>query len=263
MRKYFLLLGVFALFSFSETSLKKRISDEYFRYEFFTTDKDITPKEGKTYYWFKGGTIHSSEHGVGGELLQDDFLKYYHSNQLAEAGKYKKGLREGYWKTWFENGTLQSKTYYDDGQKDGSYFAYDKTGFLTETGTYKNSLKHGRWINFINKDTLKYREGKVVVKKVKPVKDTLQPANGKPGFIKRVFYKKDNKNKVAVQENSANQKKPGFFKRIFKKKDAPINDTAEVKAVQQAETVKQRKEKKPGFFKRLFSKKNKENQNNG
>jgi len=139
MRKFFLLLMVFTLFSFSDTSLKKRISDAQYRYEFYTTNKVVSAQQGRSYYWFKGGAIHNSEYGMAGELLHDSFLKFYHTNQLAEAGTYKNGLKEGYWKNWFDNGTLQSQTYWNKGQKDGKHMAYDKTGFLTEAGSIKTT----------------------------------------------------------------------------------------------------------------------------
>lgn len=230
MRKYFLLIVLFMLFGFGGTSLKKRISDANWRYEFYTTDKVVTPKSEREYYWFKGGLIHKSEYGTGGELLHKDFYKYYHSNQLAETGQYKCGLKEGYWKTWFENGALQSEVYWSSGQRDGSYYMYDQTGFLVEKGRFKNNKKHGRWINYISKDTLKYRRGELVIKKVK-VKDTL---SDKPGFFKRLFGSKKEKqgkenqpevkkskpadrNDNNTQAAGEGQPKKTFFGRLFSK----------------------------------------------
>jgi hypothetical protein len=273
MRRYFLLFSALIFLSFADVSPKKRISDEHYRYEFYTTNKVISPDEGREYFWFKGGLIHNSEYGVGGELLHNDFFKYYHSNQLAEAGKFKKGLKEGYWKTWFENGTLQSKVYWDNGQKDGTYYGYDQTGFLTETGKYKNNLKEGRWINYISKDTLKYRDGKVVVKKekVKKTKDTLQQKENKPGFFKRLFGKKNkatkdgevttpSAKKTGAMAPAQNQeKKDGFFKRLFSKKDKSNSTKNNTKTAKVATP----QNKDDGFFKRLFSKKDKQQKTNG
>ncbi|MNK23703.1 hypothetical protein D3C87_420010 [compost metagenome] len=259
MRKYFLLIGVFALFSFAGISLKKRISDERFRYEFYTTDASVFPEPEREYFWFKGGAIHNTEFGIGGEVLHKEYLKFYHSNQLAEAGKYNKGLKTGLWKTWFPNGGMHSKAYWSDGQKDGSFFSYDETGFLVEQGKYKNNKKHGRWINFISKDTLKYKDGKVVIKKIKAQKDTL---NAKPGFFKRIFSKKAKKDSTIdpavtaqdnMQQNGTEKKKEGFFKRMFSKK--------EKKATEQEVKTEQPAEKKKGFFSRIFSKKEKKETN--
>jgi len=261
MHKCLLFFSVFFLFSFSETSLKKRISDADFRYEFYTTNKAINPERDRQYFWFKGGAIHNSEYGMAGELLHSQFQKFYHSNQLAEAGKYNNGLKEGNWKSWFKNGVLQSNVYWSEGQKDGSYYAYDETGFLIEFGKFKNNKKHGRWINYISKDTLKYREGKVVLKKIKE-KDTIQ--KNKPGFFKRIFSKKDtlqSKQRKAdkVKGASGEETKKGFFKRVFSKKQKNENATI----VEQQISPLIQKEKKDNFFKRLFSKKEKKPNNNG
>ncbi|MEL1244925.1 hypothetical protein AAEO56_11675 [Flavobacterium sp. DGU11] len=237
MRKFFLFFAVAILFSFSDTSLKKRISDQQFRYEFYTTDKEVFAEPDRYYFWFRGGAIHSSENGIGGELLHSDFLKFYLSNQLAESGKFKNGLKEGYWKTWFPNGVLHSKTYWSDGQMDGSYYGYDETGFMVEEGKFKNHRKHGRWINYISKDTLKYKDGKVVVPKVKPVKDTLQQKK-EGNFFKRLFSRKKKEGKEEAAERPAKNK--SAKKPVAEKKETPA-----------------KADEKPGFFKRIFSKKKK------
>jgi len=202
MYKYILFIGLLALCSCAGTSLKKRISDPNFRYEFYTTEEKVSARPEREYFWFKGGLIHNSEYGAAGELLHTDYVKYYHSNQLAEAGKYKIGLKQGYWKTWFDTGVLQSKTYWSKGQKDGSYYGYDQTGHLIEAGRYKNNKKHGRWINHVSKDTIKYRRGEVVIKKLKektPKKEKRQ---------------KEKKNK---KQNTEVGKKKTLLGRIFSK----------------------------------------------
>lgn len=80
-------------------NLKKRLTDKQFKYEFFTTTKKVRAKSNITYYWFKGGAIHNSQEGIAGELLDDQFDKFYLSNQLAEKGKFKKGKKVGVWRT--------------------------------------------------------------------------------------------------------------------------------------------------------------------
>ena len=125
MRRLLWLVAVLFLCSFSDTSLIKRISDAQFRYEFYTTTKKVSPKSGRSYHWFKGGTIHNSEYGTAGELLTDNFSKFYHSNQLAESGTFKNGLKVGLWKTWHENGTLHTEAEWSGGTKDGSFAQYD------------------------------------------------------------------------------------------------------------------------------------------
>ena len=98
MKYYLLVFSIVYMFSFSDTSLKKRISDENYRYEFYTTDKKVAPRSDRNYYWFKGGRIHQSEEGVAGELLHDEFLKFYHSNSDNHLQVYLKmnGLQQSY-----------------------------------------------------------------------------------------------------------------------------------------------------------------------
>lgn len=259
MRKFFLLISVFAFFSFTATSLKKRISDRNFRYEFYTTDKSVNLKQDREYYWFKGGLIHNSEYGMAGELLHDEYLKLYHSNQLAEAGTYKYGLKEGYWKTWYETGALQSKTYWDEGQKDGSYYSYDPTGFLTEEGHYKNNRKHGRWINYISTDTMQYRKGQLVHKKVK---DTT------PGFIKRLFIKKKERGEKADSSaattdlQKGEKEKNSAFRRLFSKKKAQ-DSNRNSKNVKEDKKLQHKEKGKNSWFNRLFGKSKSEKKDNG
>lgn len=271
MRSLYLLIGFMLLCSFSDTSLIKRISDVQYRYEFYTTTKKITPKAGRNYYWFKGGAIHNAETGTAGELLHDGFQKYYHSNQLAEAGKFKNGLKEGYWKTWYENGVLQSETYWDSGQKDGVYYSYDQTGLMVEKGNYRNNIKNGRWINYIAKDTLKYRDGKIVVKKRAEARDTITAGQARPGFFKRMFKAKKDahatdaptaKNKSVekpAQKDTPVAEKKGLFKKVFGKKDkqATEHKVIDKKPASRKSNKAENTSGKKSFFARLFSKKSK------
>ncbi len=253
MRKIFFILFVIVLSSFSEISLKKKISDASFRYEFFTTDAEVYSKSGRQYYWFKGGTIHNSEYGVAGELLHGEFQKFYHSNQLAESGKFDEGLKAGFWKTWYTDGTLASYVYWSKGQMDGTYKLYDKLGVPLETGKYSKNRKHGTWINHSAKDTLRYRNGQVVLPRVK---DTIQK-NDK-GFIKRLFSKKEATIAPEPQKKSGDN----FFKRLFAKKDKGVNTNQEKptkKAQHTQPSADGATQKKPGFFARLFGGKSAKN----
>ncbi|POR30746.1 hypothetical protein BWK58_00135 [Flavobacterium columnare] len=171
----------------------KRISDKDFRYEFYTLKKEITPKLNKDYVWFKGGTIHTAQSGIAGELLQGEYKKFYHSNQLAEQGTFKKGLRVGTWKTWYENGKLATVSKWSKGLKRGKSIYYNTEGNVIEIGTFKKNVKNGIWINYEKKDTLKYKNGEVVItqekksKREKNNKDT--DVSKKVSFFKRLFSK--------------------------------------------------------------------------
>jgi antitoxin component YwqK of YwqJK toxin-antitoxin module len=123
-----LLITALLLLSFTTQNLKKRITDTEFRYEFYTTQKEISAKSDRLYYWFKGGAIHTSEYGVSGELLDGEFEKFYLNNQLAEKGYFKNGLKDGLWKTWHKNGKIATKVYSNSGQKSGIFYGYSSSG---------------------------------------------------------------------------------------------------------------------------------------
>ncbi len=249
-----LLFGiVFMLLAFQEPSLKKRITDTKFRYEFYTTKNTPDVKEQRVYYWFKGGAIHSSENGIAGELLHNEYEKFYLSNQLAEKGAFAEGLKNGIWKTWHQNGNLDSKQDWSNGLKNGSYFSYDANGKLMESGRYRRGKKHGRWINFLSKDTIQYKNDKVFVKAPKKTKEQrkLEKETKKAADS----LKKENKKKEkALKKAAAEAKKTPGDKN---KKSTDPKKKASVTPTQKKEVEKE------GFFKRLFSKKEKKPTPNG
>lgn len=207
------------LVSFSDPYTIKRVSDANFRYEFYTTSKKVNPKENKQYYWFKGGVVHKAQSGIAGELLNDKFVKMYHSNQLAEQGTFRNGLKIGLWKTWYENGIVETTQKWSRGLQTGEFFRFSNDGSIVEKGNFKKGKKHGKWIDYIKKDTVLYKRGVVFVEKVRL---------SKAERAKIRLEKKESKNKEKDGEKSKaalenKTKKEGFFKRIIGKKEPKQN----------------------------------------
>jgi hypothetical protein len=231
------------LMSFSDPYTIKRISDLNFRYEFYTTDKTIKPKDNKIYYWFKGGLIHNAQGGTAGVLLDGKFVKMYHSNQLAELGEFNDGLKDGLWKTWYPNGVIETTQSWSNGLKSGSYYHYDENGVLLEKGKYREDIKHGQWIDCIKKDTLDYKKGIVLMKKVKP--------------------SKAEKAKLKADKKKANETKKALKKaEKAQKTNAKVNTKA-TKKVKETKKVSENKPSKESFFKKLFGKKQPKQNTNG
>ncbi|NUY79258.1 hypothetical protein HUK80_00005 [Flavobacterium sp. MAH-1] len=205
----------------------KRVSDANFRYEFHTTAKTTAIREHKTYFWFRGGAIHSAKGGAAGELLDQEYSKFYHSNQLAEKGNFNKGLQTGRWKSWYENGNLQSTQYWNNGLRSGMYMLYDQNGNLSEKGNYKRGEKHGAWVRYAVKDTLWFKNGEQYTKakpltkaqKEKAKADKEQERQQKQQVKELQKQKKAALKETAAAKNSDTAKKPGFFKRLFSKKE--------------------------------------------
>lgn len=234
------------LVSFSDPYTIKRISDADFRYEFYTTDKKINPKDNKMYYWFKGGTIHNSQAGIAGQLLHDKFVKMYHSNQLAESGTLKNGLKTGIWKTWHPNGMLQTIQKWNNGFKTGIFLNYDLKGNLLEKGKFKNNLKQGTWISYATKDTLSYRRGVVVQNK--PKRTPLQKHEQN--------LKEDNAKALKAATVNAKNLEDATKLEGYKISEKEVKKAlrAKQKTEAKANCIKT-KEKYKAYFKNMFSKK--------
>jgi len=72
-------------------------------------------KSDRFYYWYSGNAIHSTQGGFSGRLLNGLYAEYYLNKNLKEQGIFKKGLKDGVWKKWNENGTLSNTTTWKNG----------------------------------------------------------------------------------------------------------------------------------------------------
>lgn len=254
------LLFFFSLFliSFSDPYAIKRISDANFRYEFYTTDKKIKIKDHKVYFWFKGGAIHSAEAGIAGTLLDDKFVKMYHSNQLAEQGQFKEGLKVGLWKTWHTNGIIEATENWKKGLRYGDYLRYDDKGILAETGKYKKGVKTGVWINYEKKDTLVYKKGILVIKKQKISKSQeykLKEEQTKLEASKKQAQELETTsdvNTLASYKAAAKEKEKAEKEQKQKERE---KEKAAEKQKKAADKASQKDSKTKTFFKNIFTKK--------
>ncbi len=227
--------------AFHDPYTLKRITDANFRYEFYTTTQSVSPKEGRVYYWFKGGAIHFSEAGMAGELLDGPYRRSYLDNQIAEQGSFKAGLRTGTWKTWHRNGLLETRSNWKDGRLEKDYARYDALGNLVEKGHYRKGRKDGTWIDAAQNDTVEYRKGRVYHTRPKLTKEQKKAAREE----KECLREEAKKAKAARKEAARQKQAPG-------PSAAPVKGKTQTKA-------QTKPEPQPGFWKRLFSKKPKTN----
>jgi hypothetical protein len=267
----FLFLYFFTIsttYSFSDPYTIKRISDKDFRYEFYTTVKKIKPKTHKTYFWFKGGLIHEAQGGIAGDLLNDKFTKMYHSNQLAEQGQFKDGLRVGLWKTWYSNGVLASILNYKKGLRCGKYFRYNENGILVENGKFSSNLKTGKWTNNENKEITTYRKGVIVKQKetfTKSEKYRIKQENSKLEKVQETQKELEAASdaaKLANYKAKAKEEKELEIEKVKKEKEAKAavqkaENEAKKLAKEQSKNEPKKDSKITTFFKNLFKKKDK------
>ena len=71
-------------------------------------------KKDLFYTWYGANTIHSTQGGFSGRLLNGRYDEYYPDKSLKAQGTYKNGLKTGPWKDWKEDGVLvQQKSWID------------------------------------------------------------------------------------------------------------------------------------------------------
>jgi hypothetical protein len=265
---YILIFFAFALVSFADPYAIKRISDKEYRYEFYTTAKKIKPNTAKTYFWFKGGLIHEAQGGIAGDLLDDKFTKMYHTNQLAEQGQFKEGLRVGLWKTWHPNGVLATTLAYSKGLRCGKYFRYDENGNLIENGAFRSNLKSGKWTNTENNEIIIYKKGVIIKQKetftksekyrikqestkLEKTKETQKELEATSDAAKLANYKAKAKEEKELEKEKSTKEKEAAAAAQKAKKEAKKS------AKEQAKKNPEKDSKATTFFNNLFKKKDK------
>lgn len=84
---------------------------------------EINPVNGSTraepglfYYWYSANAVHSTQGGYSGRLLNGLYIEFYLNKNLKEQGAFKKGLKSGVWKSWNEDGTVNSVSTWEKGR---------------------------------------------------------------------------------------------------------------------------------------------------
>lgn len=170
--------------------------------------------EGREYYWYKTGEVHNSVSQVGGLVLHDAYQKFFSSKQLAEHGSFDFGLKDGEWRTWYENGNIESVTNWKHGQKDGLYLSYDEDGILVLSGSYNNNKKSKAWINHKLRDTLYYKGDSTY---------TTKPKSKLNSFFSRVFSKQDSTEKAQKRFERQLKRRTDSIDKVERKKERENN----------------------------------------
>jgi len=225
--RFLLLFSVLLFFSCKPNSdllQKKKIQTKTYKEDCVVVLKNVKPSLNSTYFWYKSNEIHQSKGDYSGDLLQGIYVRHYITNELAEKGNFSYGLKKGEWKSWYKNGSLKAINNWKKGELSGKYFLHNDSGALLLKGKYLKGERIGKWIDYVKKDTTRYKNGVVFVKKVKDTNVVK-----KKGIFTRVFKKKNKetkkKGKMKKIKNAPNEnsKKSPFLKRLFKKKPTAKN----------------------------------------
>jgi len=146
-------------------------------------------KSDRKYAWFSGNQIRYTQGGYSGKLLDGVYNEFYDTKGLKTQGLYQMGLKTGNWKSWGEDGKLDSIIHYSSGKANGRFEKYDQEGVLLERGKYQDGQLNGKLEKRISADSIQainYKKGKVVAyTPSKAVKITR--------WLKSIFTKKDQK----------------------------------------------------------------------
>lgn len=72
-------------------------------------------KDSLFYYWYGSNEIHITQSGFSGKLLNGGYTEYYPNKNLKEQGMFKKGLKNGVWKSWNRDGQLLTSSNWKNG----------------------------------------------------------------------------------------------------------------------------------------------------
>jgi antitoxin component YwqK of YwqJK toxin-antitoxin module len=87
-------------------------------------------KSDRLYYWYSSNKVHYSQGGFSGKLLNGQYTEYYPNLNLKEQGIFKKGLKDGVWKSWNEDGTLHSEMKWHNGKPGKTVSFWSKLNIL-------------------------------------------------------------------------------------------------------------------------------------
>lgn len=117
-------------------SLKHSMKQDGLSMQFTVLDPD---KKGishydihKTYYWFKAQKVMGTQGGSAGQLLHGAFESFYANKQLCAKGNYLRGLKNGMWFYWREDGTLIKTENWKNGTQSGEQIDYNSNGVVTK-----------------------------------------------------------------------------------------------------------------------------------
>lgn len=78
--------------------------------ELLPVSSNIAANANLHYYWYSANAIHETQGGYSGHLLNGLYSVFYLNKNLKEQGHFRKGLKNGIWRNWKEDGSLATTT---------------------------------------------------------------------------------------------------------------------------------------------------------
>lgn len=133
-----------------------------------TSNPDVQPD--LKYYWYAANKIHTLQGGYSGQLLNGVYTEFYLNKNLKTQGIFKKGLKDGIWKEWNEQGILTRLVNWDLGIRSGNFSFFNPDGSVKQTGKYYQDEFNGPVVIYEGRDstrTVYYKNGQMLNEKPK------------------------------------------------------------------------------------------------
>ncbi len=154
---FFSLLSI-AQKELKDYSLSHSLKQNQEQYQFLVLDRDKKGpwihKKDRFYFWYKAQKVMATQGGSSGQLLHGDFESFHENKQLSKKGTFRKGLKNGEWLYWRNDGTLIKTETWKKGILRGIEKDYDKSGRVYQTIQHK-----GKTVQRENADTLLLDKG--------------------------------------------------------------------------------------------------------
>jgi len=214
--------------------LKRNVKQDGQQFQFSVLDEDKHGiwfhSKSKFYYWYKAQKVISTQGGSAGVVLNGDLESFYPNKQLYQQGQFKKGLKNGSWLYWRNDGTLRLEEDWNHG-KLKAFIAYDENGKESTRETYKgqrkysessdtivSSKRNGKIVNLIIKD----EAGQVV--RIENRKDKELHGKVKTFENGKLLATEKYKNGILIEPEKAEPdtdtgEKESWWRKLFKKKE--------------------------------------------
>lgn len=147
-------------------------NDSTVRLNICNTNPKVKLRSNLRYYWYLSHTVYSNQGGYSGHLLNGHYLVFDKQMRLKVEGNFKNGLKEGVWKSWGNNGCLESEYFWHRGLRAGTALLYNSMGNVYKEVPYSNDMIHGVVITRIGDklEKQKFRNGVEIKKPVRKSK---------------------------------------------------------------------------------------------
>lgn len=123
--------------------LKRTLKQDGVQLNFLVLEEDkrgvLFYSKRKFYHWYKAQHMIVTQGGSSGVLLHGDFESFYSNKQLESQGDFNRGLKNGEWLYWREDGTLICTESWKKGKKVGWEKWYDERGDVSQTMKHKGN----------------------------------------------------------------------------------------------------------------------------